>query len=240
MGVINKPPCINPFEDSEILVRDPRGSARPGPLAVALARSKLPRSHPLINFRKPRRHFGRAFSLDRTVLALELARFRPPRLDFRGQKSCFFDARACVRSRAANMLPLCFGPIKIDVSCTSALSRDTTRATQNRSKIALRAFRQAFSLRSREKLAPNALKSVLGTSWGFLGASHVVLGTSRERPGTVPSASERVPKRPRSAPSDPGSPKIAPRALRSDFYSIFASPGSSRERPRAVPGAILA
>ena len=45
---------------------------------------------------------------------------------------------------------------------------------------------------------------------------------------------------PRSAPSDPGSPKIAPRALRSDFSLIMGSPASSQKRLGPVPGAILA
>ena len=69
---------IYPFEDSEISLRNARGSARSWPLSGALPRSKLPRSRPLINFRRPRRHFERAFSLELAVLALELARPRFP------------------------------------------------------------------------------------------------------------------------------------------------------------------
>ena len=55
-----------------------RRPARPSPLTVALSRSKLPRSRPLINFRRPRRHFERAFSPDLAVLAPKLARQRVP------------------------------------------------------------------------------------------------------------------------------------------------------------------
>ena len=51
-----------------------RGARASWPLTVALSRSKLPRSRPLINFRKPRRHFERAFSPDLAVLAPKLAR----------------------------------------------------------------------------------------------------------------------------------------------------------------------
>ena len=64
-------------------------------------------------------------------------RFGAPGLDLRGRNGCFFDALACARSCAANMLRLCFGHTKTDVSCTSELSRHKTRATQNRTKIVL-------------------------------------------------------------------------------------------------------
>ena len=58
----------------------------------------------------------------------------------------------------ANMLRSCFGPDKIVVSCTSELLRDKTRRAQHRTKIALQAFRRAFSQRSCEKLVPSALQ----------------------------------------------------------------------------------
>ena len=57
----------------------PRGPARSSGALDALSRSKLPRSRQLKNFRRPRRHFGRAFSLVLAVLAPELARPRVPR-----------------------------------------------------------------------------------------------------------------------------------------------------------------
>ena len=86
--------------------------------------------------------------------------FGAPGLNFRRRNGCFFDAFACARSCAANMLRLCFGHIKTDVSCTSELSRDMTRSARSRSKMRLQAFRKAFSHRSREKLAPSAPRDV--------------------------------------------------------------------------------
>ena len=86
---------IYPFEDSEISLRGPRGSARscsPSPRTFSL---EVARSSPLLNFRRPRRHFERAFLLDLAVLALEPARPSSPR---RRQASIFEAERAVFRT----------------------------------------------------------------------------------------------------------------------------------------------
>ena len=83
----------------------PRGSARPGQPAVAPSRSKLPRSRSLINFRKPRRHFERALSLDLAILALKLARPRSPRTpDHRFSRVQSLDFRSIFRSLFLSIL----------------------------------------------------------------------------------------------------------------------------------------
>ena len=141
------------------------------------------------------------------------------------------------------MLRLCFGHAKTDVSCTSDLSRDKTRATQNRTKIGLRAFWQAFSLRSREKLVPSALQAVLETSQDLPGAPQAIPGTSPERPGTVPSASE---SRSGAFRQRPGSPWIARNRAKSasdrfflDFTPPRTVPGASQKRPESHFGMIF-
>ena len=141
------------------------------------------------------------------------------------------------------MLRLCFGHAKTDVSCTSGSSRDKTRATQNRTNIGLRAFWQAFSLRSREKLAPSALQAVLETSQDLPGAPQAIPGTSPERPGTVPSASE---SRSGAFRQRPGSPWIAQSRAKSasdrfllDFTRPRTGPGGSQKRPESHFGMIF-
>ena len=141
------------------------------------------------------------------------------------------------------MLRLCFGRAKTDVLCTSDLSRDKTRATQNRTKIGLRAFWQAFSLRSREQLVPSALRAVLETSQDPPGAPQAIPGTSPERPGTVPSASE---SRSGAFRQRPGSPWIARNRAKSasdrfflDFTPPRTVPGASQKRPESHFGMIF-
>ena len=68
----------HPFEDSEIPAPGPRAPARTWPLTFALSRSKLPRSRPPINFRRPRRHFERVFACELAVFALKLAPLSAP------------------------------------------------------------------------------------------------------------------------------------------------------------------
>ena len=75
----------------------------------------------------------------------------------------------------------------------------------------------------------------MGTSWGCLGPTNVVPGTSRERPGTVPRASKSVsrasqerPERPRIAQDRA---KSAPERFFLDFGLSGVVPGASRARP---------
>ena len=149
------------------------------------------------------------------------------------QFSCGFSrVGACsprTRARDAHMLRLCFGPNKTDVSCTSELSSVDTRTTKNRTKFALQAFQQAIAQRTCEKLAPSALRGVLGASRGLPGASQDVLGASRERPGSAP----RVSKAALGAFwARPWEPLLRQDRAKSDFArflldfcSILASPG---------------
>ena len=102
--------------------------------------------------------FGRSSQRSWRVSGSLGRRFGVPKLDFRGRNGCFFDVLTCARTGEANMLRSCFGPIKTVVSCTSELLRDKTRRAQHRTKIALQAFRRAFSQRSCEKLVPSALQ----------------------------------------------------------------------------------
>ena len=72
----------NPSIDSEINLRVPR---RPARSSEALGRAlslEVAHSHPLLNFRKPQRHFERAFSLDLAPSCSILGRPGAPRLDF--------------------------------------------------------------------------------------------------------------------------------------------------------------
>ena len=64
----------NPSRNYRKRLRRLRGARASWPLTVALSRSKLPCSRPLINFRRPRKRFERAFSPDLAVLAPKLAR----------------------------------------------------------------------------------------------------------------------------------------------------------------------
>ena len=132
------------------------------------------------------------------------------------------------------MLRLCFGHAKTDVSCTSGSSRDKTRATQNRTNIGLRAFWQAFSLRSREQLVPSALRAVLETSQDLPGAPQAIPGTSPERPGTVPSVSESRSGAFRQRPESPwiaqGRATSASDRFLLDFRHPRTVPGASQER----------
>ena len=67
-----------PFEDSEKSTGVTRRPARSSVAPDALSCSKLLRSRRLKNFRRPRRHFERAFAHDLAVFALELAPLRAP------------------------------------------------------------------------------------------------------------------------------------------------------------------
>ena len=89
------------FKDSDKGLRRPRSSARPWPLADALSRSKLPRSHSRINFRGPRRHFERDFSLEQSRPASILGRPDSPGLDFRGRNASIFERFRCARACCA-------------------------------------------------------------------------------------------------------------------------------------------
>ena len=93
---------------------EPRRPARSSGVLGALSRSKLFRSRPPKNFRRPRRHFERAFSFEQchwgSILACPDAPgsgFAAPRLDFRDRNNCFSNAPACARSCEANMLLSC-------------------------------------------------------------------------------------------------------------------------------------
>ena len=73
---------INPSIDSEISVRMLRGSARSSEALGRAFSLEVAHSHPLLDFRKPQRHFERAFSVDLAPPCLILGRPGAPRLDF--------------------------------------------------------------------------------------------------------------------------------------------------------------
>ena len=141
------------------------------------------------------------------------------------------------------MLRSCFGLIKTVVSCTSELLRDKTRRAQHRSKIALQAFRSAFSQSSCEKLVPSALRGVPGASGDVPRAARGVPGASQERPGPLPNPAGGAPGAFRSAPDRPRSQHLrkssALTPLRNDFSSILVSLGPIRERPGSDFGTIF-
>ena len=68
----------NPFEDSEKTLRAVRVPRTPLAACSRAFSLDVARSHPLTKFRRPRRHFERAFSLDLAILALQLAHPRFP------------------------------------------------------------------------------------------------------------------------------------------------------------------
>ena len=86
---------INPSRNYRKTLRMLRATARLGRLRGALSRSKLLRSRPLINFRRPRRHFERAFLPDLAVLAPKLVRpslpGTPPASIFESRTTVLFD-----------------------------------------------------------------------------------------------------------------------------------------------------
>ena len=94
----------HPFDVSEIFRRGPRRPARSWPLAVALSRSKLPCSRPLLNFRRPRRHFERAFSVELARPGSILGRPDAPGLDFRCRNASIFERFRCARACCAYLV----------------------------------------------------------------------------------------------------------------------------------------
>ena len=124
----------NPFEDSEIHPRGPRGPARSSEALDALSRSKLLRSRRLKDFRKPRRHFERAFVRELAVFALELAP-----LSARGTpRTSILELEMAVFSKfthAANVpcakRPTRQNPVKTNAKRTSELPRIDRNSRRN-------------------------------------------------------------------------------------------------------------
>ena len=148
-----------------------------------------------------------------------------------------------VRARARSRRPCCdcaSDPLKLMYR-----AHRRCRATRReRRKIARKLLCEPFGKFFRQGRAKNSSRALSEASWRRPRASRERPKPSRGRPGSL-----RGPSRVRpgavlegsgSAPRAPGSPKVAPRALRSDFCSILGPPGPSRGCPGSVPKAILA
>ena len=122
----------------------------------------------------------------------------------------------------------------------SELSRDTLRSAQNRSKIALQAFRMAFSHRSREKLVSSALRDVLGAPRWL--QERAKIAQERAKMAQEPSkiAQERAKNAQERAKIAQARATIAPRSRQERFFAIFRRFLAPLARSRDVPGLILA
>ena len=76
---------IHPYEGSAKSVRDVRAPGRSSEVLGRAFSLEVARSHPLLNFRRPQRHFERTFSLDLGRPYSILGRPDTPRLDFGSQ-----------------------------------------------------------------------------------------------------------------------------------------------------------
>ena len=76
----------------------------------------------------------------------------------------------------------------------------------------------------------------MGTSWGFLGATNVVPGTSRERPGTVPSASESASRASQERSERPRIAQDHAKSASKQFFFDFGLSGVVQGASRARPG----
>ncbi len=244
-------PRMSPFEDSEKTARRLRGSACSWPLAVALSRSKLPRSRSLISVRRPRRHFE-FFTLDAPIIEiftnqtkkkssslfrsnwaararLWLARTLPGVVvgTERSETSGFFERFRHARALAADGAPGQQNIVKTGTRSTSELSRGKTKATKTRSE---GTFDGAWCTTGAQTAHPEALGASLGRPGGTFGRLLDALGL----PGASPDwpwggiwASKSRPKRiwtrPRNGLERPNWPKI-------DFSSILVSFSSIFER----------
>ena len=192
--------------------RRARGSARPWPLADALSRSKLPRSHRLKNFRRPQRRFERTFSLELGRPGSILVRSGAPGLDFGGRNRLIcevFRRLHAVGAHIARGLRNIAWAHKFQAS-----SFRTTRQKQR--KIVPRSCSTALgalsALRDRSKVVRERPKTgprrLLTGSHALLarpGRPKIDPGAFFWRPGPVPSASRRVPKTASSAQNLPRS-----------------------------------
>ena len=115
-------------------------------------------------------------------------------------------------------------------------AHQSCRATRRkRHKIGRKLLCESFGKLFRQGRAKNSSRALSEASWRRPRASR-----ERPKPSRGCSGSLRGPSRVRpravlegsgSAPRAPGSPKVAPRALRSDFCSILGPPGPSRGSP---------
>ena len=122
----------------------------------------------------------------------------------------------------------------------SELSRDTLRSAQMRSKIALQAFRMAFSHRSREKLVSSALRDVLGAPRWL--QERAKIAQERAKMAQEPSkiAQERAKNAQECAKIAQARATIASRSRQKRFLAIVCRFWALLARSRAVPEAILA
>ena len=242
----------NPSRNYRKTPRRLRWARAPWPLTVALSRSKLPRSRPLINFRKPRRHFERAFSPDLAVLAPKLARPSVPGTP----PASIFEPKTTVFARFFRSMSIRCA--KHPTSKKHCKNQDETRfgGPAHRSKTDQKLMEAGLKERSvpqsglagdpgRSGDASGALlgrlESILGRYWPLLG-----------RPGrSIPDRSwgdtwaskshpERVQTRPRNSLGHPDWPRFEFSSmfdrfgfhfcgLSNDFSSIFAEAGCSED-----------
>ena len=94
---------------------------------------KLLRSRSLSNFRRPRRHFERALSLEQSRPASILGRPDAPGVDFGGRNSSIFELLWCSRAFAAYFARSQQNIVKTDTKRISKPSRRDTKTTKNRS-----------------------------------------------------------------------------------------------------------
>ena len=122
------------------------------------------------------------------------------------------------------------------------------RATRReRHKIARKSLYEPFGKLFRQGRAKNSSRADSKASWRRPRTSQECPKPSQGRPGSVRGSSRACPRavleRSGSAPRVPGSPKVAPRALRIDFSSILRPhrtvPGASQERPESHFGMIF-
>ena len=105
-SVGQRPPAKNiskyPSRNYRKRLRRLRGARASWPLAGALARSKLTRSRSLLNFRRPRRHFERTFSLALAAFVRDLLVRRALGLDFRSRNAWIFEVFRAIRPLDVN------------------------------------------------------------------------------------------------------------------------------------------
>ena len=127
-------------------------------------------------------------------------------------------------------------------------AHQSCRATRpKRHKIARKSLREPFGKLFRQGHAKNSSRALSEASWRHSRASRERPKPSRGRPGSLQGPSRVRPRavleRSGSALRAPGSPKVAPRAIRSDFLLDFrlsrTVPGASRERPESDFGMIF-
>ena len=236
---------LYPFEDTEISLRGPRASARPGQPAVAPSRSKLPRSRSLINFRKPRRHFERALSLDLAVLALKLARPRFPRTpDRRFSRVQSLDFRSIFRSLFLSILCSIFQCI-FEVVCRPYRSRTWTGRTSPNPDFVrpVEVFQGFFNIAHPCWRDQNVIERTTIIQKSFAKTNRIFIEKSNKNRRKIESAAQPGKKRvrtaldgasgrPGSAPERPGS---SSGASWESCGSVPERPGTLRERSRSVP-----